>query len=109
MKCHADGNEISGVPSILHQEPLGTYLGWNILAGGFFKGQMCSYTGSFIPFAATKAERMTNHDPRPSLEERYHDQKGYVAAVHTAAKKAVRERFLLPGGYWFTTAFNQYR
>lgn len=95
-KVNADGNEMSGVPSVLHQAPLGTYLGWNILAGGFFKGQMCSYTGSFIPFATTKAERIANHDPRPSLEERYHDQKGYVADVHMAAEKAMRERFLLP-------------
>ena len=34
----ADGNETSGVPSVLHQAPLGTYLGWNIAGGGFFAG-----------------------------------------------------------------------
>ena len=34
-----DGNELDGVASVLHQAPLGTYLGWNAYAGGFFKDQ----------------------------------------------------------------------
>ena len=34
-------------------------------------------------------------DPRPSLEERYGNRAGYVAAVRAAAEKAVNERFLL--------------
>ena len=34
--------------------------------------------------------------PRPSLEERYHNHAGYVAAVRAAAKKAVADRYLLP-------------
>ena len=95
-KVNADGNEVAGVASVLHQAPLGTYLGWNIVPAGFLKGQMCAFTGGFIPFAATKAERMAAHDPRPSLEERYGNQKAYVAAVRAAADKAVRDRFLLP-------------
>ena len=94
-KVNADGNEISGVPSVLHQVPLGTYLGWNIVPDGFLKGQMCAFTGGFVPFAATKAERIAANDPRPSLEERYGTQEAYVAAVRTAADKAVRDRFLL--------------
>ena len=94
-KVNADGNEIAGVPSVLHQAPLGTYLGWNIMAGGFFKGQMCEFTGGYVPFAKTKAERQASGDPRPSLEERYATQEAYVAAVRTAAEKAVRERYLL--------------
>jgi hypothetical protein len=94
-KVNADGNEIGGVASVLHQAPLGTYLGWNITAAGFFKGQMCAFTGGYVPFAKTKAERLASGDPRPSLEERYGNQEGYVAAVRAAAEKAVRERFLL--------------
>jgi hypothetical protein len=92
---NVDGNEIAGVPSVLHQAPLGTYLGWNITAGGFFKGQMCAFTGGYVPFAKTKAERQASGDPRPSLEERYTNQEAYVAAVRAAAEKAVQERFLL--------------
>jgi hypothetical protein len=95
-KVNADGNEISGVASVLHQAPLGTYVGWNVIPSGFFKGQMCAFTGGFIPFAMTKEERLAAQDPRPSLEERYGNQRAYVAAVRTAAEKAVRERFLLP-------------
>ncbi len=95
-KVNADGNEISGVPSVLHQAPLGTYLGWNVIPRGFFKGQMCAFTGAFIPFASTKAERLAAKDPRPSLEERYGNQQGYVAAVRAAAEKSVHEGYLLP-------------
>jgi hypothetical protein len=95
-KVNADGNEIAGVASVLHQAPLGTYLGWNIIPAGFFKGQMCGFTGAFIPFAATKAQRLAASDPRPSLEERYGNEAGYVAAVRAAADKSVREGFLLP-------------
>jgi hypothetical protein len=36
----ADGNETSGVASVLHQVPLGTYTGWNTVASGFYKGQI---------------------------------------------------------------------
>jgi len=95
-KVNADGNELGGVPSVLHQAPLGTYLGWNIIPSGFFKGQMCAFTGAFIPFAATKEERLKSNDPRPSLKERYGNQEGYVAAVRAAAQKSVHDRFLLP-------------
>ncbi len=29
-----DGNEFGGVPTVLRDAPLGTYLGWNITAAG---------------------------------------------------------------------------
>ena len=95
-RVDADGNETAGVPSALHQAPLGTYLGWNVTAQGYFKGRLCGLNGAFIPFAATKAERMAAGDPRPSLEERYGTHDGYVAAVKRAADRNVRDRFLLP-------------
>ena len=94
-KVDADGNEQGGVPLVLHDAPLGSYLGWNITAAGFHKGQICNYAGGMIPFAKTKAERMANEDPRPSLEERYVDHAGYVAAVEAAARNAVASGFLL--------------
>jgi hypothetical protein len=95
-RVDADGNETSGVPSVQHQAPLGTYLGWNVTAQGYFKGRLCGLNGAFIPFAATKGERMAAGDPRPSLEERYGNHEGYVAAVKRAADRNVRDRFLLP-------------
>jgi hypothetical protein len=48
-----------------------------------------------IPFAKTRAERMANNDPRPSLEERYGTHEGYVAKVKEAATKIVAQGFLL--------------
>ncbi len=94
----ADGNEMGGVPVVLRDAPLGTYLGWNITAGGarpFHQGQICDYVGGMIPFAKTKAERLANGDPRLSLEERYGDHDGYVRAVTAAATNAVARGFLL--------------
>ncbi len=70
-KVDADGNETAGVASILHQAPLGSYLGWNVTAAGFSKGSGCGLVGGYVPFAKTKAERLAAGDPRPSLEERY--------------------------------------
>ena len=94
-KVDADGNDVGGVPSVLRQVPLGTYLGWNVIAAGFEKGKICNLNGSFLPFARTRAERMASGDPRPSLEERYGSRRGYLEAVAKAAEKAVAERFLL--------------
>jgi len=95
----ADGNELGGVPVVLRDAPLGTYLGWNITAGGarpFHQGQICNYVGGMVPFARTRAERLANGDPRASLQERYADHAGYVAAVRRAAANAVARGFLLP-------------
>ncbi|MEP6917818.1 MAG: alpha/beta hydrolase domain-containing protein [Acidobacteriota bacterium] len=95
-RVNEDGNETAGVPSVLLQAPLGTYLGWNVYRSGFFAGQGCGFQGGWIPFAKTAAERLANHDPRPSLEERYGTLEHYVAIVKRAADQAVRDRFLLP-------------
>src|SRR5437868_7566829 len=88
-KLDADGNELGGVPVVLRDAPLGTYLGWNVTAAGFHKGKLCNYAGGFIPFARTKTEREANNDPRPSLEERYGSHDGYVTAVEAAARNAM--------------------
>ena len=94
-RVDADGNELGGVPVVLNDAPLGTYLGWNITAAGLFKDKICSFTGGMIPFARTKAERVASADPRLSLEERYATHDGYVAKVRAAAAKAVAQGFLL--------------
>ena len=90
-----DGNEFSGVPSVQHQAPLGTYLGWNITASGFFSGQGCGFAGGYMPFAKTKQERLDKHDSRPSVEERYGTLEGYVCVVDRAVSQALKDRFLL--------------
>jgi len=95
-RIDADGNERDGIRSPLITAPLGTYVGWNTFAGGFEKGRFCNNIGGFIPFAATKAERMAKKDPRPSLEERYPSHAAYVAKVKAQADKLVAQRYMLP-------------
>jgi hypothetical protein len=94
-KVDADGNELGGVPTVLRDAPLGTYLGWNITSSGFHAGQVCNYVGGMIPFAHTAAERLANGDPRPSLQERYGSHNAYVLAVSSAAKAAFAQGYLL--------------
>ena len=94
-RVDVDGNELGGVPTVLRDAPLGTYLGWNMTAAGFHKGQVCNYVGGYIPFATTLAERQASGDPRLSLVERYGDHAGYVAAVTQAANNAFSQGYLL--------------
>jgi hypothetical protein len=94
-RVDADGNERGGVPVVLNDAPLGTYLGWNVTQAGFHQGQVCNYVGGMIPFAKTYAERRATGDPRLSLQERYGSHDGYVAAVRVAAANAVKQGFLL--------------
>jgi hypothetical protein len=63
-RVDADGNELGGVPTVLRDAPLGTFLGWNITAGPgdlqydgrpFHAGQVCDYVGGMVPFAKTRA------------------------------------------------------
>jgi len=95
-KVDSDGNELGGVPTVLRDAPLGTYLGWNITSSGFHVGQVCNYVGGMVPFAIKKADRQAG-DPRPSLEERYGTHKGYVDAVKAAANNAACQGYLLAG------------
>ena len=104
-RVDADGNELGGVPTVLRDAPLGTYLGWNITAGPadttqydgrpFHAGQVCNYIGGMVPFFKTKAQRLAASDPRKSLEERYVTHDGYVAAVTAAANNAFDKGYLL--------------
>jgi hypothetical protein len=60
-----------------------------------FAGQRCGFSGGYMPFAKTTADRLNARDPRPSVEERYGTLRGYVCAVKRAAVHAVQDRFLL--------------
>jgi Alpha/beta hydrolase domain len=118
-KVDGDGNELGGVPTVLRDVPLGTYLGWNLTSSGFHQAQVCNYVGGFIPFAVTPDQRQgpdmnvrfhasvngkggdwshaekLDEDPRPSLQERYGTHDAYVNAVRTAAANAVSQGYLL--------------
>ena len=93
-KPDEDGLDLGGVRTLDIAAPVGTNTGWNLWAGP--RGNdLCGLNGSFFPFAKTAAERVATGDPRKSLEERYKDHAGFVAAVERAARTLVAERFLL--------------
>ncbi len=91
-----DGLDVSGVRPVEIRAPLGTNVGWNMRAPGHREGNLCGLSGSFIPFASSRAERLASGDPRKSLEERYKTHEGYVRAVKQAVNQLEHERFLLP-------------
>ena len=90
-----DGNETSGIRLPEIAVPLGTFAGWNLYKAPYVDGELCDRDGTYIPFAATRAEREARNDPRASLEERYGTQAAYVRKVEDAAQKLVAERLLL--------------
>jgi hypothetical protein len=92
-----DGNERAGIrlPDIV--VPLATYTGWNFRKPAIgAPNQLFPLLGSYIPFAATKAEREHAHDPRMSIEERYPTRERYLALVQEAGADLVKGRYLLP-------------
>jgi hypothetical protein len=78
------------------QVPLGTCTGWSRRLPGFAGDEQCFVNGLFVPFARKQAQRFAADDPRLSLEERYVDHVGYVAAVQKTANSLITQRFLLP-------------
>jgi hypothetical protein len=92
----SDGNTIAGLRYPDVQVPLGTYNGWSLRKAGFAEGEQFWNTGSFVPFARTRAEREAKGDPRPSLEERYRSHDDYVRAVTQVCQRLVGQRLMLP-------------
>jgi hypothetical protein len=109
-RVNLDGNEnVTGLPTVLGEAPLGTYVGWNLATTGWYGpnasngpgsvGQVfagAGNSGGYWPFWDTMAHRVAAGDPRASLEERYGTHAGYVCFVTAAANRAVQQRFLLP-------------
>jgi hypothetical protein len=110
-KVNNDGNEVTaGLPTVLGEAPLGTYVGWNLATTGWYGpnasngpgsvGQVfagAGNSGGYLPFWDTQAHRLAQPvvDPRLSLQERYGTHAGYVCVVTAAANEAVQQRFLL--------------
>ena len=100
-----DGNDRGGVPLLELAAPLGTFTGWNVLEPSLRDlGYLSGLTGSFVPFARTRAERREAHDDRLSIEERYRGLPDYASRVDRAAAALVRDRFLLPDDVAAATA-----
>ena len=93
-----DGNEVAGIQLPELALPLGTYTGWNLFnAESGPTDTLSNSTGSFIPFALTRAERESKNDPRLSIEERYASREEYLGKVALAAVELIEEGYLLEG------------
>jgi len=93
----ADGIDRGGVRLPEVTVPLATFTGWNprdTQTGA--PDQLVDFTGSYIPFPKTKAERQRTGDPRLSIEERYADREQYLGKITEAALKLVKGGYLLP-------------
>ena len=92
----ADGNDVGGIRLPEQAVPLGTYTDWSFRSEKLGAPEtLIAMQGSFIPFAKTKAEREKNHDPRPSIEERYPTRAEYLKQVEAAANKLAGDHYLL--------------
>lgn len=93
-RTDSDGNDIAGVRLPDVDVPLATYTGW-ALRSGATAGDGCEGAGQYIPFAKTKADRIANGDPRPSIEERYPSFSAYSDAVTKAIEGMIAARLML--------------
>jgi hypothetical protein len=91
----ADGNEIAGIRLPDIAVPRGTFTGWNLYKAPLPEGVLADRDGTYLTFAATRADREQANDPRPSVEERYLRRDAYVARVTEVAAQLQRDRLLL--------------
>jgi hypothetical protein len=91
-----DGNDVGGVALPEVAVPLGTHTGWNVtepqLPGLRY---LAGLVGAFVPFARTRDARLTASDVRPSIAERYADERDYLARVERASQALVQQRLML--------------
>jgi hypothetical protein len=91
-----DGNDIGGIRLPEESVPLGTYTGWAFRSErSGAPDTLVFYSGSYLPFAKTRAEREQAHDPRPSIEERYPSRADYLRGVEDAANKLAQPGYVL--------------
>jgi len=95
-KVDQDGNEVAGIRLPPVAAPVATTTGWALRRAGCGENDGCEGAGQYIPFALTKAARLSANDPRLSLEERYQTHAGYVRAIKKVVHKLAAQRFLLP-------------
>ena len=92
----ADGNDLPGIRMPEIAVPLATYLGWNFFnerAGP--TTELVSLTGSMIPFARTRADRESAHDPRLSIEERYKSKDAYLDLITKSADDLATKGYVM--------------
>ena len=92
----ADGNETGGIRLPEVAVPLAATTGWAFRSERTgAPTQLMTNTGSYIPFAATRAEREKNGDPRLSIAERYSSRADYLQRIEASARRLAEERYVL--------------
>jgi uncharacterized protein (TIGR03437 family) len=94
-KVDAVGNDLAGIRHPFVDVPTATLTGWSLRRPEFTDGDLCDAAGMMIPLRRTLAERTLAGDFRPSLQELYTDQTGYVAKITSSAQKLQSAGFLL--------------
>lgn len=92
----ADGNDLPGIRMPEIAVPLATFLGWNFMNGRSGPtNELAALTGSFIPFARTRADREKSNDPRPSIEERYKNKGAYIELITKSANDLALKGYVM--------------
>jgi hypothetical protein len=94
-KVDAVGNDASGIRHPLVDVATATLTGWSLRRPEFTDGDLCDNAGMMVPLHRTLAARTLAGDFRPSLEELYTNQAGYVAKVTASGQKLAAAGFLL--------------
>jgi hypothetical protein len=88
------GNVIDGIKLPRIAVPLGTHMGWSLRDKGFAEGELCSLTGSYIPFAKTAKDKDAA-DSRPAIDELYADVGQYMAAIYASIEDLLSQKLIL--------------
>ena len=92
----SDGNERAGILMPEVSVPLSTNTGWAFRSEDVgAPDQVAFLSGSYIPFAPTRAAREQRGDPRPSVEERYTGRVDYMQRVTSAARGLVSDGYMM--------------
>jgi hypothetical protein len=90
------GNELGGVRNVAVRAPLATYTPWSLRVG--MPGpehELADFRGTFAPLPWDQAEKRATGDPRPAVVELYGSRAGYLERARAAARRLVRDGFLL--------------
>ncbi len=89
------GNVIDGIRIPMISAPLGTHAGWNLRKEGFATGELCSLSGSYLPFARRAAEK-DRADARPAIDQLYKSEANYLAAIEASIADLVGDGLVMP-------------
>lgn len=92
----SDGNDLGGIRMPDLAVPLGTAAGWVFRPKSMGSPhELVTLRGAWVPFAATKAQRLKANDPRPSLQERYASKDEFMSKVKAVIETLIEQRLMM--------------